>query len=63
MNVGAGIPSEVSWHGRLDRGGGVAKNITMQVEDVDASTWRTIGTIDSSVSLETTTFDIFINEV
>lgn len=63
MSVGAGIPSEVTWHGRLDRGGGASKNIDVQVEDVDASTWRTIGNIISSNSLETHTFDIFINEV
>ena len=63
MNVGAGIPSEVTWHGRLDRGGGASKNIVMQVQDVDAATWRTVGTIISSTSLETDTFDIFINEV
>lgn len=63
MNVGAGIPSEVTWHGRLDRGGGGAKNIDVQVQDVDADTWRTIGNITSSILLQTETFDIFINEV
>lgn len=65
-NAGAGVPSEVTWHGRLDRGGGSAKNITIQVQDVDATTWRTIsgaGGVASSSSLETHTFDIFINEV
>ncbi len=62
-NTGAGIPSEVTWHGRLDRGGGASKNIDVQAEDVDASTWRTIGNVVSSTTLETHTFDIFINEV
>lgn len=62
-NVGAGSPSEVTWHGRLDRGGGAAKNIDVLVQDVDAATWRTIGNIESSTSLATHTFDIFINEV
>jgi len=63
FNVGAGIPSEVTWHGQLDRGGGGAKNILVQARDLDAATWRTIGTITSGNSIETDTFDLFINEV
>lgn len=66
VSIGAGVPSEVTWHGRLDRGGGATKNIVVQVQDVDLSTWRTVSGpegIQSSASSETHTFDVFINEV
>lgn len=63
FQIGSGTPSLVTWHGMLDRGGGAAKNITVQARDVDAATWRTIGTIVSGTSIISQTFDLFVGEV
>lgn len=56
---GDGIPTSASWMGYLDKGGGAAKNITVQAYNWETSSWNVVGTIRSTNSNTDETFMLF----
>ncbi len=59
---GDGVPTGVHITHQLDKGGGAAKNITVQAFRWP-STWDTIGTLQSGTSLSTGSFTLFTSHV
>lgn len=60
---GAGVPTSVTAHQYLDKGGGAAKNLTVWAFNWGGGIWTQIGTLGSGTSLETNTYTLFTSHV
>lgn len=60
---GDGIPTGVTSHHQLDKGGGAAKNLTVYAYDWAGATWDQIGSLDSGTVLQTDEYTLFGSHV
>lgn len=60
---GDGIPTGVSAHHQLEKGGGAGKNITIYAYSWGGATWEQIGSLDSDTVLASDNYSLFSTHV